>query len=301
MEIDLALQKFFLSLKVERNFSPATIRAYSIDLRRFEEFIKTQKLSIEECDRLVVRTYLSKLRALPLHRSSVLRKWASLRSFFKFLLREQIIKANPCLNLPTPRREKRVPEFLSEKEINRLMDHAQESRNPLGAARNHAMAELIYSSGLRVAEAAGLNIEDVDFWNDTLRVVGKGDRERMVPVGMKALDAIKKYLDKRGEDIGRVPRGAQARPLFANLQGGRMSERAIHMIIQSAARRAGINRPVSPHDLRHSFATHLLDHGCDLRSVQEMLGHKNLSTTQVYTHVTTERLRKVYEKAHPRA
>jgi site-specific recombinase XerD len=153
-----------------------------------------------------------------------------------------------------------------------------------------------------VGEIESLNIEDIDFWSGTVRVVGKGNRERIVPVGLQALEAVKTYLKDRHEEVGVSGKGKmEARPLFLNKFGGRLSTRAIHFFIEASARKAGINRKVSPHALRHSFATHLLDHGCDLRSVQEMLGHKNLSTTQIYAHVTPDRLRKVYEKAHPRA
>ncbi len=294
MEIDLAVRKFLLTLKVERNFSPATLRAYSIDLRELTAFIKERKITVNECDRIFIRSYLSHLRQRPLSRASVLRKWASLRSLFKYLTREEILPFNPCLNLPTPKKEQRIPAFLTEKEVDRLINQMSQAKKPLVALRNRAMVELLYSSGLRVAEMENLDVEDIDFWNETTRVVGKGNRERIVPVGATALKVIQDYLKTRGESVGR-------RPLFTNLRGGRITSRAIHMIVESGARKSGITRQVGPHTLRHSFATHLLDHGCDLRSVQEMLGHKNLSTTQIYAHVTTERLRKVYQKAHPRA
>lgn len=302
MEIDLAVHKFLMTLKVERNFSPATLRAYSIDLRELTAFIKARKITIAECDRIFIRSYLSHLRQRPLSRASVLRKWASLRSLFKYLTREEILPSNPCLNLPTPKKEQRIPAFLTEKEVGRLIDQMSQTKKPLVGLRNRAMAELLYSSGLRLAEMENLDVEDIDFWNETTRVVGKGNRERIVPVGATALKVIQDYLKNRGESVGGVGKGnLKSRPLFINLRGGRITSRAIHMIIESGARRSGITRPVGPHTLRHSFATHLLDHGCDLRSVQEMLGHKNLSTTQIYAHVTTERLRKVYQKAHPRA
>jgi site-specific recombinase XerD len=167
-------------------------------------------------------------------------------------------------------------------------------KDPLAALRNGALAELLYSSGLRVGELSGMNVADVDFWNETVQVIGKGNRERIVPVGRRALEALRIYLKKRP---GREP----AAPLFTNLKGGRLTARAVHLLVRDASRKAGITKKVSPHTLRHSFATHLLDRGCDLRGVQEMLGHKNLSTTQIYAHVTTERLRKVYDSAHPRA
>lgn len=301
MDHELTLRKFLLSLKVERNYSPATIRAYSIDLEEFSRFLTERKIGLAECDRTVVRSYLGLVRSRPLSRETILRKWASLRSFFKYLTRTQVIPKNPCLHIPTPRRERRVPHFLTEEEVTNVIVQMFLARKPLVAARNGALVELLYSSGLRVAELESLNIEDVDFWNGSIRVVGKGNRERMVPVGEKALSVIRDYLKLRKEPLGITSRGSVARPLFTNLNNGRLTSRAIHLFIQESARRAGISRSISPHVLRHSFATHLLNHGCDLRSVQEMLGHKNLSTTQIYAHVTTDRLRKVYDKAHPRA
>ncbi len=302
MDIDLALRKFLLTLKVEKNASPATLRAYSIDLKDFASYLTSKKWTLADCSRVLIRSYLGKIRTQPLSRATILRNWASMRSFFKYLTREELIAANPCLGLPTPRRERHVPNFMSEGEVEKLIQKMGEGKEAVVAARNRALAELLYSSGLRVAEAESLNIEDIDFWNGTLRVVGKGNRERIVPVGETALQALKDYLDARGEEVGKLGRGSlQARPLLTNLKGTRLTSRAMHLLIQAAAQRAGIPRNISPHALRHSFATHLLDRGCDLRSVQEMLGHRNLSTTQIYAHVTTERLRKVYEKAHPRA
>jgi len=301
MDIDLALRKFFLTLRAERNASPATIRAYSVDLRNFSEFLRKKKYQLSDCDRITVRSYLAYVRGLPLRRSTILRKWAALRSFFKFLTREELILLNPCLNMPTPRREKRVPKFLTESEVERLISTMSEAKKRMVSLRNRALVELLYSAGLRVAEAEKLGIDGVDFWNGTVRVVGKGDKERIVPIGTPALNALRAYLQERHEPVG-AERGARLnRPLFTNLKGGRLSSRGMHMLIQENSRRTGIKLNISPHVLRHSFATHLLDHGCDLRSLQEMLGHKNLSTTQIYAHVTTERLRKVYEKAHPRA
>jgi integrase/recombinase XerC len=189
---------------------------------------------------------------------------------------------------------------LSDEEIAAVILAICQVPSPLAAARNRAWIELVYSSGLRVAETESLNVEDIDFWNGTVRVVGKGNKERIVPVGNTALKSIKDYLKARGESISSP--ASHARPLFTNLkQRTRLTTRAMHMIILEAAKKAGVTRRVSPHVVRHTFATHLLNAGCDLRSVQEMLGHKNLATTQIYAHVTTERLRKVYEKAHPRA
>jgi len=302
-EAELALRKFFLALRAERNSSPSTIRAYAADLKEFLRHLGSRNLALKDADRIFIRSYLSQIRSSNFSKNTILRKWASLRSFFKFLTREEIIKANPCLNLPTPRKEARVPNFLTEKEVSGLIGELEKNKSSLARARDKALVEVMYSSGLRVAEAAGMNLEDIDFWNETVRVVGKGDRERLIPIGQTALFALRDYLKLRGSDMGSEGNSRPfGQPLWRNFRGGgRLTVRAIHMMIQKAARKTGITRKVSPHALRHSFATHLLDHGCDLRSVQEMLGHRNLSTTQIYAHVTTERLRKVYEKAHPRA
>lgn len=292
MDASLALRKFLLMLRAEQNVSPATLRAYKTDLEEFVHFVKKKNLILKDTNRLDIRTYLGLIRSKPYKKTTILRKWASLRSLFKYLVREELLEVNPCLNLQTPRKERRVPIFLTEKEVVSLIDKVGEVKNPLAAARNKALVELIYSSGLRVAEVENLNIENIDFWSETISVIGKGDKERIVPVGRTALKELREYFKKRKNEKG---------PLFTNLRGGRLTARAIHQLILEGALKANIQRKISPHVLRHTFATHLLNHGCDLRSVQEMLGHKNLSTTQIYAHVTTERLRKVYEKAHPRA
>lgn len=301
MDIDSALDRFFFSLNAERNYSPATLRAYRADLNEFRAFLKARRVSLVECDRLVARGYLATIGSAGRKRSTVLRKWASLRSFFRYLVRNKAIPKNPTLALATPRRERRVPNFLTEDEVIRLIATMSAGGTEIARRRNVALIELLYSSGLRVSEIERLNIEDIDFWIGTIRIVGKGNRERQIPVGEAALSSVRDYLKEKGEPIGVAGPGLRARPAFTNARGRRLTTRAVHLFVRNAARKAGINRNVSPHAIRHSFATHLLDRGCDLRSVQEMLGHKNLSTTQIYAHVTTQRLRKVYDKAHPRA
>jgi len=299
-ELDLALASFLTGLR-ERHFSPATLRAYVSDLSVFVKFSHDRKIKLAHVDRGFIRSYLAFLRSSgSLKNASLLRKYASLRSFFKFLFQTEKVKVNPCFNLATPRREQKVPRFLTPDEIERVIAAICQVKNPLAAARNRAWIELVYSSGIRVAESAGVNIEDIDFWGGTLRVVGKGNKERIVPVGGTALKTVRDYLKLRGMSFGSSS-STQARAVFVSLRGRRLTTRAMHMIVLDGARRAGITRNVSPHVIRHTFATHLLEAGCDLRNVQEMLGHKNLSTTQIYAHVTTDRLRKVYEKAHPRA
>lgn len=301
-ESEILIQKFLLNLRAIKNISAATARAYATDLIIFSEFIKKRKVSALSCDRFMIRSYLSFLSGQPYKRASLLRKIASLRSFYRYLNKEELIEKNPFVGLSSPKREQRIPVFLSEDETDRLIQELGHNKKVLVGLRNKALGELLYSSGLRVGEIEKLNIGSVDFWNGTISVIGKGNRERIVPVGRLALEALRSYLKKRGEPVGLVhPSGMLLKPLFANLKGSRLTSRAIHMFISDSARRAGITKSISPHVLRHSFATHLLDRGCDLRGVQDMLGHKNLSTTQIYAHVTTRRLRKAYEQAHPRA
>ena len=299
MDFDLLLTQFLKTLR-ERQVSPATLRAYAADLTAFGAFLKARSVSLDAVDRGVLRSYLAAIRAQNLANASIIRKTASLRSFFKHLVVVGKLTESPAVHLASPRREQRIPNFLTPEEVQKVIVAICDVPQALARARNGAWMELAYSSGLRVAETESLNIGDIDFWNGTVRVVGKGNKERIVPVGNAALKAIKDYLKLRGDAISSP--ASQALPLFTNLrQKARLTTRAMHMIILDAARRAGLTKTVTPHVIRHTFATHLLNNGCDLRSVQEMLGHKNLATTQIYAHVTTERLRKVYEKAHPRA
>jgi tyrosine recombinase XerC len=305
MEIPEAVQRFLMFMRSERNASRETLRAYESDLSAFSQFIaqKFPSLSVDRCDRAVLRSYLSELQQKYPERSTLIRKHASVRSLFHFLRREEFILQDPFLTLSVPKREKKIPAFLSEADIDKLLAAPLPAKNPLAAARDKAVLELMYSTGLRVGELTSLNMEDVDFWNGMVKALGKGGKERMIPVGERALTALKDYLSSRKEDpLGKNFR-REARPLFMNVRGkpGRLTARAIWNIFNAWARHAALTQHVHPHMLRHSFATHLLNRGCDLRSVQEMLGHKNLSTTQMYTHVTVEQLKKVYDKAHPRA
>ena len=288
------VQRFLLYLRAERNASPHTIRAYQHDLQAYLAFLKTKypRLAPERHHRLVIRDYLSSLHERNLQRATLLRAIAVLRAFYKFLMEEGIAPQTPFVGLPMPKREKRLPKFLPEDEMNRLLALPAQSRRPR-AARDAALLELLYSSGLRIQEACGLNAGDIDLWSGMVRVFGKGGKERMVPVGETALKSIHAYLAT--EKVNR------SRPLFLNHHGGRLSERGARLVVARWVRQAALSRNVSPHTFRHSFATHLLSRGCDLRAVQEMLGHKNLVTTQAYTHVSAEHLREQYRKAHPRA
>jgi integrase/recombinase XerC len=290
---DSNVRHFLQYLRAERNYSVHTLTAYRADLAEFYRFLADHypRLAPHKCERLVLRDYFAALQDRQLLRSSVVRKIAALRSFFKYLSREGVVSKNPFLYLASPKTQKRIPVVLTEEEVRNLIDQAG-----LGD-RDRAMLELLYSSGLRISELVGLNTADVDLMGGVVRVWGKGNRERIIPVGDKSLGAIQKYLFSR--QTGSRPMSSG--PLFLNHKGARITARGARKVLHGWFINAGLTKKVSPHTLRHSFATHLLERGCDLRSVQEMLGHKSLATTQIYTHVTAENLRRVYDKAHPRA
>ena len=291
--MELLAEKFLLNLRA-RNFSAHTLRAYAADLREFSAFLsKRGKATLAGFNRQNVRAYMGLLQSANPRRNTLLRKIASLRSFAGWLEEQGDFTDNPFMLLPLPRKERLLPRFLTETEVSALAASAVKADTIL-APRNYALLELLYSSGLRRAEVAGLNIGDLDFMGGFVRVLGKGSKERIVPVGLNALSAVRAYL------ASRKSHGA-AEPLFLNKNGARIGGHGIALILKTLARKSGSARHITPHMLRHSFATHLLDHGCDLRGVQEMLGHKNLATTQVYTHVSLERIKKVYEKSHPRS
>ncbi len=282
------IDKFISYLNIEKNYSSYTITNYSLDLNEFMVFVDNKP--VEQIQYLHLRKFLAHLRARHLKSRSIARKLSSIRSFFRFLQKEGLIKENPAVLLVTPKLEKSLPKFLSEQEMAELIESP--SFNNLSDKRDRAILETLYSSGLRVSELVGLNTGDVDFISSILRVRGKGKKERLVPVGQKALDALKLYLDARKKET---------RAVFLNKNHTRLSSRSVRNIINKHILITSLRMKVSPHVLRHSFATHLLERGADLRSVQELLGHVNLSTTQIYTHVTTERLKSVYDRAHPRA
>jgi integrase/recombinase XerC len=238
----------------------------------------------------VVRAYLARLHRRKLAKATIARKLAAVRSCFRFLARRGTLEANPARQVRGPRLGRRLPSFLPVDETTALLNPEPEL-SP-GGARDRALLELLYASGLRVAEACGLDVDDLDEGRRTVRVLGKGSKERVVPVGESALEALAAYLAMRGRRRG---------PLFLNARGGRLTPRSAHRIVRARARRAGIVQRVTPHTLRHSFATHMLGAGADLRLIQELLGHRRLSTTQRYTHVSPEHLMRVYDAAHPRA
>ncbi|MBI3990981.1 MAG: tyrosine recombinase XerC [Candidatus Omnitrophica bacterium] len=291
------IERFLTYLDVEKNASPHTIIAYREDLKEFAAFLGEEEnarfQNLVEIDYLILRKYLAHLREKNYQRSSLARKLSSLRSFFRFLCREGYLKSNPMSGLSAPKQEKKLPLFMTEDEVTKLLEIPEKDTPGL---RDRAILETLYSTGVRVSELVGINLEDVDFIGGVVKVRGKGKKERLAPIGDRALRAIREYLDKR-------PAGIQAerQALFLNKGNTRLTDRSVRRLVDKYIHVASIKTGASPHTLRHSFATHMLNHGADLRSVQELLGHMNLSTTQVYTHITTERLKAVYDLAHPRA
>lgn len=282
------IDKFIRYLEIERNYSSHTVTNYRLDLKDFDSFLGSAQ--VENVDYLTLRKYLAALKEKSLGTRSLLRRLSALRSFFRFLTREGYIKVNPTLSLSSPKGTRSLPMFLTEDEVRRLIESAVPKDDP--GRRDRAILETFYSTGIRISELVGLDADDIDFITGVVKVRGKGKKERMVPIGEVALKAIRDYLDKRKK---------QSLAVFLNKNGRRITDRGVRGIVKKYIASASIKSGVSAHTFRHSFATHLLDRGADLRSVQELLGHANLSTTQVYTHLTTERLKRVYDKAHPRA
>lgn len=288
------IQSFLSYLQAEKNASQHTVKNYQIDLREFSERLKG--LAIVEMTYLDIRSFLAYLNEKNYSRNSISRKLACVRSFFNYLVRENIIKANPAVEVATPKREKQLPKLLDLHEVTHLLDAP--CKKTWEEKRDKAILETLYSSGLRVSELVGLNRDDVDFFGGVVRVRGKGKKERIVPVGPMALNAIQDYAKMKSP---REPDSGNPKALYMNRSGGRLTDRSVRRMILKYTRRIALKKVVSPHMLRHSFATHMLDRGADLRSVQELLGHENLSTTQIYTHVTTKRIKEAYDAAHPRA
>ncbi len=283
--------EFLRYLETERHASVHTIKNYGIDLREFLNAL--EGVSVLAVDVVAVRRFLAD-SSERYSKSSLARKIASLRSFFKFLIRENLRAANPLDGISTPKRDKRLPKFLDLKDVETLLEAP--SGKSWREQRDKAILETLYSSGIRVGELVGLNVEDVDLFGGLIKVRGKGKKERIVPLGSYAVRALEAYLEERRKRVS-----AKEEPFFVNRAGRRLTDRSVRRLTSKYAKRAAISKGISPHVLRHTFATHLLDRGADLRSVQELLGHANLSTTQIYTHVTTRRLKQAYEEAHPRS
>jgi integrase/recombinase XerC len=290
-----AIPRFLRHLQRERNASPATIRAYGEDLAQLAAYLE-RELGHEprpaEVDHLLIRGFLAELHRRGLRKVSSARKLAALRTFFRWLSREGVIQTNPARLLLAPRRERRIPSVLDEAQVERLLDVPGDT---LAAVRGRAILELLYASGIRCAELVALDLGDVDLDGRLARVLGKGSKERIVLFGARAQRALRAWLATRD---GLRPRGPA---LFLNARGGRLSDRSVRKLVAHRVEAVALARRCSPHTLRHSFATHLLARGADLRAIQELLGHASLSTTQRYTHVDTRHLLDVYRKSHPRA
>jgi tyrosine recombinase XerC len=285
------IEKYLAYIEHNKNFSSQTLRAYRNDLNQYLSFIRDEGCkSLENVTRLIFRTFLAYLKKQEYSKTTVARKVVSIRSFYKYLCKEGFLECSPAENVRTPKQDRKLPGFMSISEIETLLDIPDSTSLP--GLRDRAIMETLYSTGIRVSELASLNVADINYNNGLIKVRGKGKKERIVPVGNHALQSIRSYLDKRNSD---------SRALFLNNRNGRLTDRSVARMLEKHIKKAGMNPGISPHTFRHSFATHLLDRGADLRSVQELLGHANLSTTQIYTHITTERLKEVYNKAHPRA
>jgi len=294
-------------LSSEKGYSVNTSRAYLHDLNEFADFLvqsgiigknkqnKTYDFKANEVRPLIIRGYLGLLYKKN-KKSTIARKLSAIRSFFRYLIKHGIIQNNPAELIHTPKQEQTIPAFLTVDDMFRLLDSIK-TDNRLGL-RNRAIFETLYSTGIRVSELAGMNVFNVDFTRSMIRVLGKGDKERIVPIGNKALKAIKAYRDKLHRETYWQIKGDG--PLFLNKNNGRLTPRSIARILDKLVKECSLMVPVSPHALRHTFATHMLDAGADLRVVQELLGHKSLSTTQKYTHVSIDRLMETYDNAHPR-
>lgn len=295
-----AIERFIEYLRVERNASPLTLKSYEEDLIAlvlYLEEVEDRPVKIVEVTTLSLRRFIAQLQEEGYAKSTISRKLACLRSYFRFAVREGWIEANIAKPLRNPRAGRKLPHFLSAEEIAKILEIPPPTTS--SGLRDRAILETMYSSGLRVSELVGLGLEDIDFPAGLIRVRGKGRKERLSPLGSYAQKALKKWIAKRKPD----PKAGKdhTSAVFLNRFGRRLTSRSVGRMLEKYLKQCGLDQRTSPHTLRHSFATHLLDRGADIRSVQELLGHKSLITTQIYTHVSTTRLREVYETAHPRA
>lgn len=297
--VNVSLKLFIEYLQIEKNSSQYTIEYYQHDIREFLMFMSEQGIDhFEHVQYLDVRIYLTKLYEKKLARKSVARKVSSLRSFYKFLLREEMVKDNPFSLVSIPKIEKRLPAFFYETELDQLFK-ACDLTTPLGQ-RNKALLELLYATGIRVSELCQISLKDLDMFISTVLVHGKGQKQRYVPFGSFAHDALELYIQQGRQEILSSKKDDHDF-LFVNFRGGPLTPRGVRTILNSVIDRSALSGKIHPHMLRHTFATHLLNNGADMRTVQELLGHAFLSSTQVYTHVTKEFLRKTYMSHHPRA
>jgi tyrosine recombinase XerC len=290
------IDEFLAYLEHERNASPHTIGAYGRDLAQLEAYLAEKRVVWSAAGNVVLRGFLAGFYEKKRAKSTIGRKLAAVRSFYDYAVRRKWIETNPARVLATPRQDRKVPSFLSEDEMTRFLD-LPSSENPLDL-RDRAALEFLYASGIRVSELTAVNLEDVSFSERLVRVRGKGKKERLVPFGRTAENSLRTWLRARSELLGeRLGQDA----LFLNYRGGRLTSRSVERIVGKYIRRTAVTRHISPHSLRHSFATHLLGRGADLRAIQELLGHASLATTQKYTHLDLKQLLDVYKKSHPRS
>ena len=329
MEDSVIVQEFLNYLRFEKRFSEHTAKCYGADLSQFGEFLIGASVGSQPADEPIssphqqggpatavatqtkpkvdqllvsiqtdgVRAYLAFLNEKQYSKTTIARKLATLRSFYKFLVKRNQISSNPVTVVRTPKQEKKLPRFLEYEEVKRLLD-TPPMDNWLGA-RDRAILETLYSTGIRVSELVALNMDDIDFLGEVVHIRGKGKKERIAPIGSSALQVIQHYMEFRNKRA-QSNSNFDSKVLFVNKHGRRLSTRSVRRKMDKYLKMAGLDPAISPHTLRHSFATHMLNNGADLRSVQELLGHQSLSTTQVYTHLTTRKLKEVYENAHPR-
>jgi integrase/recombinase XerC len=311
------VKQFLDYLRLEKHFSDYTVKSYGADLIQFGQYLggeigpasampNRQSVSAEQlddrkikCEPLTVREFLNYLYGQNYTKSTTARKLATLRSFYKFLIRRGMVSVNPLSTIRTPKQEKRLPKCLDLEQVQKLLDAPGDG--DLLAARDKAMLEVLYSSGIRVSELVELEMADLDLTEGILRVRGKGRKDRLTPIGSQAIKALQRYFELRAIDTKSNQGGASQSRVFLNKHGQTLSTRSVRRKLDKYLVQAGLDPGISPHTLRHSFATHLLNNGADLRSVQELLGHQSLSTTQIYTHLTTNRMKEVYDNAHPRA
>jgi integrase/recombinase XerD len=297
MKIAATISSFLTHVRVEKGLSSNTVSAYRRDLLKFAEFARNRELSLQAVRRDDLVDFLAGLYRQKLDSKSVARHLVALRNFFRFAQIQDLIQEDPSVNLESPKIRRSLPGYLRLEEVERLLDRP-DVKTPIGL-RDRAMLEVLYSTGLRVSELIGLRTSDLDAKVGCVRCIGKGDKERIVPVGKKALAIVERYLrDARPKLLGKVTGNPS---LFVNRRGAQLSRVGVWKILSAYGRLAGMRIPLTPHMLRHSFATHLLERGADLRSVQLMLGHADISTTQIYTHVVEERLKQIYKAHHPRA
>jgi len=299
MELLAAITGFLTHVQVEKGLASNTLSAYRADLTKFEQFAKKHKLALEAVQQDHLVDFLAGLYRQKLESKTVARHLVSLRNFFRYAQVQEFITDDPTAHLESPKIRRSLPGYLRLEDVEKLLEQPDQ-KTALGL-RDQAMLEVLYSTGLRVSELTSLRVTDLDTKVGCVRCIGKGDKERIVPVGRKALGIVERYLRDGRAELVRPGKGGSGAYLFVNRRGGRISRVGVWKILSAYGRRAGLRQALTPHMLRHSFATHLLERGADLRSVQLMLGHSDISTTQIYTHVVEERLKQIYKAHHPRA